>query len=153
MSNTSQDPITDRIVEIAEAAVADSELFLVHVDVRGRTGSRVLGIFVDADEPPTLDSIAGLSREIEATLDAEDFIPGGYRLEVSTPGAAEPLRKPRQYRKHIGRTLEVLPSGKDTPLTGKLVDITDSHIEIEDGDSRTAVPLESIERATVKLPW
>jgi ribosome maturation factor RimP len=44
---------------------------------------------------------------LESVLDQEPTLGGIYTLEVSSPGVSRPLKFPRQYLKHIGRTLRV----------------------------------------------
>ena len=52
-----------------------------------------------------------------------------YTLEVTSPGADQPLRDPRQYVRHVGRTLHVkLKDG--TEKTGKLESILPEGIEL-----------------------
>ena len=56
---------------------------------------------------------------------------GDFSLEISSPGLDEPLKLFRQYRKNIGRKVEVLL--KDGVKTeGKLTGVTEDHIEVEE---------------------
>lgn len=61
-------------------------------------------IFIDGDRAVTLQDCVQLSRHIESLLDRDRL---DFRLDVSTPGATEPLLLPRQYPKHRGRILAV----------------------------------------------
>jgi len=45
-----------------------------------------------------------LSRAIEHNVDREEH---DFSLEVASAGATSPLKLPRQYKKNIGRNLEV----------------------------------------------
>ena len=45
-----------------------------------------------------------ISRAIEHNIDREEH---DFSLEVASAGAAAPLTLPRQFKKNIGRTLEV----------------------------------------------
>lgn len=61
-------------------------------------------VAIDGDNGVTIDDCVALSRAIESTLnrDAEDF-----SLDVTSHGATAPLVSARQYRKHVGRDIEV----------------------------------------------
>ena len=69
--------------------------------------SNHIGVFIDGDEGVSLDTCTQISRILESVLDEEPTLGGIYELEVSSPGVSRPLRFPRQYLKHIGRTLRI----------------------------------------------
>ena len=45
-----------------------------------------------------------ISRAVEHNLDRDEL---DFSIEVTSAGATAPLEQPRQFSKHIGRTLEV----------------------------------------------
>jgi len=80
------------------------EYYLVDLEV---SPSKHIGVFVDGDEGVSLDTCTQISRILESILDLEPSLGGVYELEVSSPGVNRPLKFPRQYLKHVGRTLRV----------------------------------------------
>jgi ribosome maturation factor RimP len=68
-----------------------------------------------------------LSKFIESKLDREieDF-----DLKISSFGAEKPFKMIRQYRKNIGRDVEIIMED-DTIVKGKLLDIVDEKIKIK----------------------
>ena len=151
-------PVTDsleaRIHALAEEAVADSDLFVVEVDVKGFQGSRVVSVYVDSPGGAGSDDLAQLSRSLGFTLDTEDLVKGRYRLDVSTPGADRPLVDARQYPRHVGRQLAVtFEAGADQLVTaqGELTAADDDGITL-DGHAEP-ISYDSIREARVQLPW
>ena len=61
-------------------------------------------IILDGDNGVSLKDCMEISRAVEHQLDREEF---DFSLEVSSAGATALLEFPRQYHKHLGRTLEV----------------------------------------------
>jgi ribosome maturation factor RimP len=55
----------------------------------------------------TLEDCAHVSRDASAVLDAEDFIPYHYNLEVSSPGLDRKLRTPAEFERFAGKTVKV----------------------------------------------
>ena len=55
---------------------------------------------------------------------------GDFSLEVSSPGLDEPLKLQRQYKKNIGRFVEILMNDS-TKKEGKLLEATEDGILIE----------------------
>jgi len=62
--------------------------------------------------------------------ESELFPNGDFSLEVSSPGLDEPLKLFRQYKKNIGRFVEITLKDS-TKKEGKLVDATEDGVVIE----------------------
>lgn len=90
-----------QIIELAEQGLEGSDKFITVVKIR--PGNRIM-LFIDGDQAVTIDDCVKLSRHIESGLDRETE---DFELQVSSAGADQPLKFPRQYPKHTGRTLAV----------------------------------------------
>ena len=118
--------ITQEVLEnIVEEELKGSSIYLVDLNI---SGTNRLSVYIDSDKGVTIDECVALSRSIEKRLDrdAEDF-----ELEVSSPGLDMPLRIFAQYKKNIGREVEILfKDGKK--IKGKLIAVTAGNIELEE---------------------
>ena len=93
-------------------------LFLVDL----RIDSRQCVVVVDHDtQPLDLQTCAEITRYLQDHFgsDLDDL-----DLEVSSAGLTSPLVMPRQYRKYLGKQLEVLLK-KRVKLRGALADVSD----------------------------
>lgn len=145
-----------RLHALADEVAADGDLYVVEVQVRGQKGSRIIEVFVDADEGAGVDDMARLSRDLEFLLDTEDVVKGRYTLNVSSPGADRPLRLPRQYPQHIGRTLRVQynENGEAAEAVGTLASVGDDSFTIEKDDgSDLDISFPDVTEARIQLPW
>lgn len=98
------------IIKAVEKELQDGALFLV--DVKMSAGDEI-EIFIDSDgleadghpRRVTVDDCVALNKAIEAWFDrdVEDF-----SLTVSSAGVGQPLKVPRQYKKLVGRQVEVV---------------------------------------------
>ena len=103
------------------------DLFIV--DVVHTTSANKVEVFLDSDSRLTISQCARLNRFLQKFLDEENLLGEKYILDVSSPGVGKPLKLLRQYKKNIGRRLELwLHEGK--PITGKLTTVTDEHITV-----------------------
>ncbi len=70
---------------------------------------------------------------------------GDFSLEVSSPGIDEPLKLLRQYKKNIGRNVEVI-TNDEAVKEGLLKEVTDEAITIEqeEGKGKKAVIVNTI---------
>lgn len=145
--------VRQRVEEILEG----TGYYVIEVSVRGWPGSRSVEIYIDGEEGFTLEKSADVSREIRFVLDADEVFEDGYTLHVSSPGADRPLVDPRQFTKHVGRTLQVTFTDDDTAqeIRGELVAVDREGITLVDPGTgeRTELPHEVVREATVELPW
>ncbi|MEM6328020.1 MAG: ribosome maturation factor RimP [Bacteroidota bacterium] len=156
-SSTPPDPVDARVRALTDEVIEGTDLFLVDVSVRGWKGSRVVEVFLDREaEPGTgadLDVLADVSRQLGFALDAEDVIDGKYRLDVSSPGLDRPLTDPRQFRRHVGRSVRLGLASGDA-IEGELADATPEAVTVAPGtgDPQT-IRHADIQTANVLLPW
>lgn len=66
-----------------------------------------LRAYIDKPEGVNIIDCENVSRALSDALDAEDFIPDAYILEVSSPGLGRTLKKDRHLEKSLGETVEV----------------------------------------------
>jgi len=95
--------ITRRVTQIAEDALRDGPIDLVHVEIAGTKRDAVVRIYIDKEGGVTLDDCSAVSHKVEAVLDGEDLIPWRYVLEVSSPGIERQLYSLGDFTKFIGR--------------------------------------------------
>ena len=48
-----------------------------------------------------------MNRAMSDLLDADDFIKDAYILEVSSPGLTRPLKKENDFKRSIGKIVEI----------------------------------------------
>lgn len=54
-----------------------------------------------------MDDCEVVSRAFSDKLDEEDFIDDAYIMEVSSPGLGRPLKKEKDYKRSMGKELEI----------------------------------------------
>src|SRR4051812_8621468 len=99
--------IVAKVRAVAEKAAADRQIELVHVDISGTKRDSVVRIYIDKEGGVTLEDCTNISRDVEAVLDVEDFIPTRYVLEVSSPGIERELYSIEDFRKFAGRLAKI----------------------------------------------
>ena len=108
---------------------------LVDVELAGQGRHATLRVYIDNPQGVDVEDCADVSRQLSALLDVEDPLPGGYTLEVSSPGLDRPLVTPAHYRRFAGETVKLLLArpldGGRRKLKGRLLEATDDHVVIE----------------------
>jgi len=91
------------LLSLVAPVVQDSGLELLRIRITGQDGEQVLQIMADRDEGMiTVEDCERISRAISAVLDVEDPLKGQYILEVSSPGMARPLCRPKDFIRWAG---------------------------------------------------
>jgi ribosome maturation factor RimP len=117
----------------------------------------VLRIYIDKEGGVTIADCEKASNEISMLLDVEDFSPGPYSLEVSSPGADRALHTQKHFKSVIGQYVNIVlkpqaPDEKSETLLGKCLASRDDEVvvETEDGQEKH-VPLSNIDRGTIDI--
>lgn len=118
--------LTQRVNELIEDQPG---LFLVDIRIKPTNNIKV---FIDGDAGVTIETLVQYNRRLYRQLEESGLFPGGdFSLELSSPGLDEPLRLHRQYRKNIGREVEIVK--KDgIRIEGVLTGVEESEIRVEE---------------------
>lgn len=99
------------------------DLYLV--DLKISAGDDIT-VILDGDEGLSLQDCLDASRAIEYNLDREEH---DFSLQVMSPGLSEPLKLPRQFKKNMGREIEVLLNS-DEKIQGEVVAVNDEKVTV-----------------------
>ncbi len=142
--------------EMVEPVLETYDAFLVEITARGDRNSKIIEIFIDTEKGVDAKTISDINKEINRRLQNKDLISGTYRVSVSSPGLDKPLKIVRQYKKNVGRDLEVhyLINGESQKVVGTLVNANDSVFTLKlDEQTTKDFNYETIQKAFIKLPW
>ena len=114
----------DRVKELLEIALKEDEsIFLIDFSI---SSENKITIVIDGDNGVGVEDCVRFSRGIEHNFDGEEY---DFSLEVASAGAASPLVLPRQFKKNIGRKLEV--ATLNDLFEGNLTAANDEFITLE----------------------
>lgn len=80
---------------------------LVDIEYVKEAGNWYLRLYIDKEGGITIDDCEVVSRSFSEKLDQEDFIESAYILEVSSPGLGRPLKKEKDFRRSMGKEVEI----------------------------------------------
>ena len=148
--------LEQQIIDALEPIAAGRGIDVVDVEVVGASKAPCVRVRIDhADEgAPTisLDEVTAETAWISDALDELDPIPSSFTLEVSSPGMARPLRKPRDFARFAGQTVQVslVPGEGRRRYTGTLLGIEGDVVSLECDGERVELPLDDIRKCTIK---
>lgn len=106
-----------------DALDQDENLFLIDFSI---TADNKINVVLDGDVGVSVQDCMKISRAIEHNLDRDEV---DFSLEVASAGAASPMVMPRQYKKNIGRKVEVRT--EEGKFEGNLTSATENSIILE----------------------
>jgi ribosome maturation factor RimP len=142
---------------LIEDSISRQGVHLVDFVVRGEGKSKSVEVYIDSEQSITTEICSEISRELDRVLEKAGIERGTYRLTVSSPGIARPLKYSWQYKKHVGRELDIKvlsPEGLRSVI-GKLESMDDNGIVLSLGkkSEREVIAHNAIVEARVRAPW
>jgi len=127
MNSTAQQ---ERLINMVNTMLeGNGDYFLVELRVKPGNNIQVI---LDADSGVSIDKCVAYNRRLYKQIEEAGIFPDGdFALEVSSAGVDEPLKMDRQYRKNIGRQVEVvLKDG--TRKEGTLNEVSETGLVLEE---------------------
>ena len=154
-----QETAISNIEALIEQLLQEQEgVFLVSLKIKPTNNIK---IYLDADTGLSIDKCVKLNRALYKLIEEKQWYPDGdFSLEVSSPGIDEPLKLLRQYKKNIGRNIEVTLN-TEVKEEGKLIEVTDQTIQLEqhEGKGKKAItknidiPFSDIKQAIILIAF
>jgi len=129
---------TIQAVEKLVTPLLQDDIFLVSIKIKPTNNIK---IYLDADGGLGIEKCIKINRALYKIMEEMGMYPDGdFSLEVSSPGIDEPLKLLRQYKKNIGRNVEVI-TNDEAKKEGKLTAVTEETINIEytEGKGKKAI--------------
>lgn len=99
--------IESYVEELVMPIIEEGQYELVDVEYVKEGANWYLRIYADKEGGITIDDCVEISRALEVKLDEKDVIPDAYILEVSSPGLGRQLKKEKDYKRSIGKEVEI----------------------------------------------
>ncbi len=87
--------------------IEKNNLELVDVEYVKEGSDYYLRVYADKEGGITIGDCEVVNRALSDLLDAEDYIDDAYILEVSSPGLTRPLKKENDFKRSIGKIVEI----------------------------------------------
>jgi len=142
----------ENLREIIEKHITqDIELLSVKID----SSSSFIKVVIDSANDISVDKTATMAKEIKNNEDILSYFPDGVRLEVGTPGIGSRLEKNFQYKKNIGRKIELEYRSKNNTIkeTFLLIGNNKTGINVKDGNVEHYIDYNDIISARVKISF
>ncbi|BBH20833.1 ribosome maturation factor RimP [Paenibacillus baekrokdamisoli] len=142
------------VEEMVRPFLDDNGFELVDVEYVKEGSNYFLRVFVDKEGSIDIDECGRISEFLSDKLDENDPITEAYFLEVSSPGAERPLKKPEDVHKAVGKHVFLTtyePIGGAKEFEGKLLSFDGEAAVVEIGKKQHAIPYEKVASARLAI--
>ena len=133
--------IAAKAEELLIPILEENHFELVDVEYVKEGSDWYLRAYIDKEGGIAINDCEMVSRAFEQKLDEADLISDPYILEVSSPGLTRPLKKERDFKRNLGKPVEIhlyKPINKQKEFVGTLKAFDDETVTIdEDGTEVT----------------
>ncbi len=141
--------------ELLFPIVEENGFELVDVEYVKEGSNWYLRAYIDKPGGITVNDCEVVSRRLSDILDEEDYIDDAYILEVSSPGLGRPLKKEKDYKRSLGKLIEIRTYRmieKKKEFTGVLKEYDEKTVTIEEEDG-TIKTFDKSEIALIRLAF
>lgn len=140
--------ITEVTEELVMPILVEMNLELVDIEFVKEGKNWYLKVFIDSEKGIDIEDCGKVSEQLSEKLDETDPITYPYFLEVSSPGAERPLKKPTDITKAIGKQVHIKtyePINDEKIFEGKLLDF--------DGETLMVEVLIKTKKKQIEIPY
>ena len=147
--------VTERVYALAEPVAAECGCSIWDVEYVREAGAWYLRVYIDKPGGVSIDDCEAVSRALDPILDEADPIPTSYIFEVSSAGAERVLKRPGDFERFIGETVEVRhyqPVSGAKSHVGELVSRSeDGTVTIAVGDGSMSFPSAQVAQVRLRM--
>lgn len=148
--------IEQHCTELVTPIIEENNFELVDVEYVKEGSDYYLRVYADKEGGINIDDCVLISRALEAKLDEADKVKEAYILEVSSPGLTRPLKKDKDFKRSIGRLVDIkmykaVNGSKE--LCGTLEDYTDVTVTIRSDGGDEPIILNRDEISMIRLAF
>ena len=136
-----------QVQDVADPIARALDLELLEVRCQGKGTGTVICVTLDKEGGLGIRDCEQFHQSLSRALDVETPVSCTYRLEVSSPGVDRPLKERKDFRRVMGRLLQVRvqdPDGEDRQVIGRLSAMTESGVTlvVQSGKQRKAYEID-----------
>ncbi len=140
-----------KIENLLNGIIGQSEN-IFQVGVKISQGNDIV-VLLDGDDGITIEKCTQVNKALYKYIEETELFPGGnFSLEVSSAGVDEPLKFHRQYKKNIGRNVQVMMNDGSV-LEGKLVEVNNDDIILEEKQGKRSKAPDSYRDKTITISF
>lgn len=152
MTSTLKSSITELL-----SPVLDREgIEFVDVELQGESIEKTVRFLIHKPGGITVKDCQRVSRLVHPILEVHGLIDSEVTLEVASPGIDRPLATEADFRRNMGRAVQIETTSSTVEslrLNGTVMDVKDGVVYLDESGKTTELEISTIVRAQIQLMW
>lgn len=149
--------IEDTVAELLTTFLETEGYELVDVETAGGGRNRTLRLLIHKDSGLTLSDCKAVDNAVRPILEVHQLLTEYKQLEIASPGLDRPLKTEADFKRNIGRNVQIhtrTNNGQSNDVEGKITDVVDAHILLEQSSGKTVqIEISQICKGYIQLVW
>lgn len=147
--------IETKVTELLETFLQTEGYELVDVETAG--GNRTLRLLIHKDGGLTVYDCKYLDQAVRPILEVHQLLTEYKQLEIASPGLDRPLKTEADFKRNLGRNVQIQTTSKNGQMNeveGNITDVVDSHVVLEETTGQTVqIKISDIYKGHIQLVW
>ncbi len=149
--------IENTIAELLTPFLQTEGYELVDVETSGRTRNQTLRLLIHKDGGLTLSDCKTVDNVVRPILEVHQILTEYRQLEIASPGLDRPLKTEADFKRNIGRNVQIQTAsnnGQSEEVEGRITDVVDTYILLEQPSGKTVrIEISQICEGYIQLVW
>jgi len=130
---------------------------LVAVEIAGNRKNRTLRLLIHKQGGLSVSDCKAVDDAVRPILEVHQILDDYKQFEIASPGVDRPLTTAADFRRNLGRTVEIettSQSGQAFKLEGQVADVIDGCVVLEQTSGKTIhIEISKVCKAYIQLIW
>lgn len=130
---------------------------LVAVEIAGNSKNQILRLLIHKHEGLSVADCKTVDQIVRPILEVHQILEKYKQFEIASPGVDRPLKNEADFRRNIGRTVQIKLTTNNTQhskVKGQLIDIVEGCVVLEQTSGKTIhIKISQICEGYIQLNW
>lgn len=149
--------IENTIAELLTPFLQTEGYELVDVETSGGKRNQTLRLLIHKDGGLTLSDCKTVDNVVRPILEVHQLLTEYRQLEIASPGLDRPLKTEADFKRNIGRNVQIQTAsnnGQSEEVEGRITDVVDTDILLEQPSGKTVrIEISQICKGYIQLVW
>lgn len=149
--------IETKVTELLENFLQTEGYELVDIETAGGNRNRTLRLLIHKDGGLSVTDCTYLDQAVRPILEIHQLLSEYKQLEIASPGLDRPLKTEADFKRNLGRNVQIQTTsenGQMNEIEGNITDVVDRHLILKETTGQTVqIKISDIYIGHIQLVW
>ena len=130
---------------------------LVDVETAGSNRNKTLRLLIHKGGGLSVTDCKYVDQSVRPVLEAHHLLTEYRQLEIASPGLDRPLKTEADFKRNLGRNVQIRTTSKNSQMNeveGKITNVVDRHVVLEETTGQVVhIKISEIYKGYIQLVW